>query len=192
MPGSHISTTYHSGQQSLCGSGDRPFSPDERRVRVAVQVVERAHAEVVHGADHVVEAHEVRCPHDAEDDRAEKRADETLDGLLWGELDEGRAPDGDTPYIREDVVADDERCRDPEPDHALKDVVDDEMARDDDQHERHVHPAEEPELLLEVPSLERHDETNETDDVQRETDNPMVRREHGELRICEHDMLQQC
>ena len=181
--------TYHRRKQSLRGRRDRPLPPDEYRIGVAVQVVKRAHAEVVHGANHVVEAHEVGRPHDAENDRAKERADEALDGLLGRELDERCAPDGDSPDVREDIVADDERRRHPEPDHTLEDVVDDEVARDDDQHERHVDPAEEPELLLEVSAFERHDETDEADSVERETDHPVVRCEDGELCICEDNML---
>ena len=37
----------------------------------------------MHGTDHVVKLTEERAPHDGEDDRAQKRADETLDCLFW-------------------------------------------------------------------------------------------------------------
>ena len=86
-----------------------------------------SHAEIVHGADHVVEAHEVRPPKNTEDHRAEERSDETLDRLLGRQLDERCAADGYTPHVGEHIVADDERSRHPEPDETFKDVVHDEV-----------------------------------------------------------------
>ena len=88
----------------------------------------RADAEVVNGADHIVEAHEVGAPEETEDERTEERADESLDCLLGRQLDEGGASNSDTPDVGEDVVADDERRGNPEPDDTLQDVVDDEVA----------------------------------------------------------------
>ena len=86
-----------------------PFAPDEDRVGFAVEfVAECAHTQVGHGADHVVETHEVRAPNEAEDNGAEESANETLNRLLGRQLDQGRTANCDTPHVCEDVVADDE------------------------------------------------------------------------------------
>ena len=53
-----------------------------------------------------------------------------------------------------------------------------------------MHPAEQTELLLEVSSLEGHDETDETERVQAETNHAMVGSEYRQLCIREYDMLQ--
>ena len=80
------------------------------------------------GTYHIVESAEERAPHDGEDDRAHDRADEALDGLLRGELDERRAAHGDAADVRKDVVADDEARGDEEPDETFENVVYDEVA----------------------------------------------------------------
>ena len=80
------------------------------------------------GTNHIVELAAERAPHDGEDDRAHDCADEALDGLLWGELDERRAAHGDTADVRKDVVANDEARRDEEPDESFENTVDDEVA----------------------------------------------------------------
>ena len=54
-----------------------------------------------------------------------------------------------------------------------------------------MHPAEQTELLLEVSSLEGHDETDETERVQAETNHAMVGSEYRQLCIREYDMLQE-
>ena len=94
-------------------------------------------AEVLDRADHVVEAHEVGTPEETENERAEERADEALDGLLWRECNEGGAANGDTPNIGEDVVADDKGGRNPEPNETLKDVVHNEVAEGTTMSEAH-------------------------------------------------------
>jgi hypothetical protein len=80
------------------------------------------------GTNHIIELATERAPHDGEDDRAQECADEALDGLLWGELDERRAAHGDTTYVRKDVVADDEGHGDEEPDETFENIVDDKVA----------------------------------------------------------------
>jgi hypothetical protein len=82
----------------------------------------------MHGTDHVVELAEECAPHDGEDDCAQERADETLNCLLWREFDKRGAAHGDTTNIRKNVVADDERRGDKEPDETFKNVVYDEVA----------------------------------------------------------------
>ena len=51
---------------------------------------------------------------------------------------ERRATERDAPNICKDIVADDQRSRNPEPDEAFKDVVDYEMTRTDSQ--LHIQP----------------------------------------------------
>ena len=78
--------------------------------------------------DHIVELAEECAPHNGEDDRAQKSADESLHRFLWRELNEWCAAHGDTTYVRKDVVADDEACRDKEPDETFKNIVYDKVA----------------------------------------------------------------
>lgn len=54
-----------------------------------------------------------------------------------------------------------------------------------------MYPAEQTELLLEVASLQRHNEAHETNDVQHEADHTMVSREWKELSVGKYNMLQQ-
>jgi hypothetical protein len=73
----------------------------------------------VHRADHIIESREICPPENTENHGAEECANETLKGLLWGELDERGSTNGDTPDIGEDIVTNDEGCGDPEPDEAF-------------------------------------------------------------------------
>ena len=107
---------------------DLPLAPHEDRVGLAHELLPGVLAEVAHRANHVVEPHEEGAPGDAESHRAEERAHKALDRLLGRKLDQRRLAKGDAANVREDVVADDEGCRDPEPDDALQDVVDDKVA----------------------------------------------------------------
>lgn len=105
-----------------------PLSPDENRVRLAGQrTAERSDSQLSRWANHVVELHEVCAPENSEQDSAEESTDKALYGLLGGELDERSPPKSDTPDICEDVIADDQRGRHPEPDRALQDIVDNEV-----------------------------------------------------------------
>ncbi len=90
---------------------------------------ERGNAKVVHGADHVVESHEVGAPQQTEYDGAEERADEAFDSFLRGQRYERSAAYGDAPHVCEHIVADDEGCGYPEPDETLEDVVHNEVTR---------------------------------------------------------------
>ena len=86
----------------------------------------------MHRADHIVEPSKVHPPSNGEQYSADERADETFDRLLRAKTDEWRTPDAHAPDVREDVIADDERRRYPEPDEALEDVVHDEVRGDND------------------------------------------------------------
>ena len=92
-------------------------------------VIKRAHSQVVHRADHVVETHEVRPPEHAENNSAEEGTNKALDCLFRGKFDERRTTKGNTPNVCKDIVADHQGCGDPEPYHTLKDVIDNEMAK---------------------------------------------------------------
>jgi len=52
-----------------------------------------------------------------------------------------------------------------------------------------VYPTEESKLPPEVTLLQRHDESNESDDVQGKADDAMVRSEGHKLRVSEDDVL---
>ena len=60
-----------------------------------------------------------------------------------------------------------------------------------------MHPAEQTELLLEVATFERQHESDESNEVQCEADEAVIRCERGQLGIGEHNVLpnvvqQQC
>lgn len=115
----------------------------------------------VHRADKVSRPHQqVRKEHPKQD-RHDPRPHEALDRLLGRDLDELRAPERDAAHVGEDVVCDDERGGQEEPDHALEDVVHDEVGLDDDEVEGHVGPGELGELELVVAGLEGGDEEDE-------------------------------
>ena len=107
---------------------DLPLAPHEDRVGLAHELLPGVLAEVAHRADHVVEAHEEGTPGYAKSHGAEERADKALNRLLGRKLDQGRLAEGDAADVGEDVVADDERRGNPEPDDTLQNVVDDEVA----------------------------------------------------------------
>ncbi len=142
----------------------------EGRVRFAREAGEDVGAEIVDGADEVLGAHQDVGQHDAPEDGHDPGSDEALDRLLGRQLDQLGAAEGDAADVGEDVVADDERGGQEEPDHALEDVVHDEVGLDDDQVEGHVRPGEVGELELEVAGLEVGDEEDEADDVEHEAD----------------------
>lgn len=128
------------------GRPDRPLAPDEDVTRCARHLRERVLAEIVDRADHVVESHEECAPDKPEDDRGEKCTDKPFHGLLGRELDEWctakrdsckvtvrlrggtRTKKGLAPDVCKDVIANDQRSGNPEPNETLKNIVDDEMA----------------------------------------------------------------
>ena len=52
-----------------------------------------------------------------------------------------------------------------------------------------MHPTEETKLLLQVSTLERHNEAHESKRVEREADEPVAHSEAGQLGIGEYNML---
>ena len=121
--------THQRTEERTCRRRDFPLAPHEDRVGLAVKfATERSDPEVVHGADHVVEAHEVGAPEKAKDDGAEERSNESFHCLLGREFDEGCSSKGDAANISENVIADYQRRWHPEPYQPFQDVVDNEMA----------------------------------------------------------------
>lgn len=144
---------------------DFPFPPNEDRVRVAPDVTPGVHTEILYRAGHILPSHKQGTPDNAKEHGTEEGTDETLYSFFRGKLDERCATKGNTPDISKDVVTDDQRGRNPEPDETLENIVYDEVARDNDKHKTHVDPTEESELPSKVALLQRHDESNETDNV---------------------------
>jgi hypothetical protein len=66
-----------------------------------------------------------------------------------------------TTDIRHDIIADDQGGRYEKPNQTFEDVIDDEMARDDNDEQRHMNPAEKRELLTKVLLLEVGNERDE-------------------------------
>ena len=124
------------------------------RVGGAFQSCPEIGSEVIDGADEIFVPHEDVCHEEAEDDGADPCADEALDGLFGGELDELGAPEGDATDVCEDVIGNDETDRKEEPDHAFEDVVHDKVRLDDYQIESHMRPAELGELEAVVAFLQ--------------------------------------
>ena len=52
-----------------------------------------------------------------------------------------------------------------------------------------MYPAEQTELLLQVPALQRHDETHEAKRIEREADKAVAHGEPRQLSVRKHDML---
>lgn len=83
-------------------------------------------------ADEVLVAHEYIRHSEAKEYCQDPGSDKPLDCLLWGKLDQLRAAECDAANVSEDIVRNDQRSRQEEPDHALKDVVHNEMRLDND------------------------------------------------------------
>lgn len=161
-------------ERQLVGLGD------EDRVRIAFEAGEDVGSEVVDRADKVLGAHEDVGHGEAEQNCENPSTNEayvklvnalqrtcsvlthTFDCLLWADLDQLGATEGDTADVCEDVVCDYQADRQEEPDHAFKDIVHDEVRLHDDQVKSHVGPSELGELELVVTLLKRANEEDET------------------------------
>ena len=84
--------------------------------------------QVVHGTDHVVKTHEVRSPKHSENDSANKCTNKAFHGLLRRQLDERRASNSHSPNVCKNVIAYNQRGRNPKPDKSFQYIIDDEMA----------------------------------------------------------------
>jgi len=126
---------------------------DEHWVGLALKAGEDVGAKVRCWADKVLGAQQQVGQDDAEEDGHDPGADEALDCLLGGQLDQLGAAESDAADVGEDVVSDDQRGRQEEPDQALEHVIHDEVRLHDDEEKSHVRPGELRELELEVPGL---------------------------------------
>ena len=115
----------------------------------------------VNGADKVFALHQNVREEEAKDDGHDPGTNKALDGLLRGQLNELGAAKRDTADVGEDVVGDDERGGEKEPDHALEDVVHNEVGLHNDQVQSHMGPCELGELELVVTGVEGGDEEDE-------------------------------
>jgi hypothetical protein len=93
-----------------------------------------------------------------EEESTEEGTHETFNRLFRRELDQRCSTKHLSTDIRHDVVANNQRGRDKEPNHSLEDTVDDKVARDDNEEKTNVDPAEKGELLSQVLSLQVGDE----------------------------------
>ena len=109
----------------------------------------------IYWADEVFVPHQYVRHGKSEDDCTDPRSNKTLNSLLGWKLDELGTTEGNATDVGEDVVGDNQRCREEEPDHTLENVVHDEMGLYDDQVESHVRPGELGELEAVVAFLER-------------------------------------
>lgn len=116
----------------------------------------------IDGADEILVAGKQVGQGKAEDDGKDPSSEEALDGFLGADFDELGAAESDATDVGKDVIGDDQRCRQEEPDHALKDVVHDKVGLADDQIESHVGPSKLGELELVMTLLQGHDEEDET------------------------------
>lgn len=112
-------------------------------------------------ADEVARASENVGKNDAKENGHDPSAHEALNRLLRRDLDELSPAKGDAADIGPDIVGDDERGGQEEPNKPFKDVVHDEVRLHDDEVKRHMRPGELRELELVVASLEGRDKENE-------------------------------
>lgn len=142
--------TCNRGGQRRHGGWQGKVVPVEDWVDVAGNLLERIHAQADGRADHVVVALEEGGPTVCKDLGDDECTHETLDRLLGAEVDQRRPAKRHTTNVSKDIVANHERGGHPEPDETLENVVDDKVAGKDDEKQRHVHPAEQAKLMLEV------------------------------------------
>jgi len=107
---------YHNRRDQSERSPQRHLFPDEDWVRLALDGVPCAHSQIMDRANHIIEAHEEATPAKCENYGAEESTNEAFHSLLRRQFDERRAPKGYAPNISKDIVANDKRRRNPEPD----------------------------------------------------------------------------
>jgi len=132
------------GDRSEFTTSDRLDSGDDRTretealpfeyvIGSALNVGEGVRREILNWADHEVVTHEESSPGYGEDHGNEESSNETFDSLLRTQLDELVSTEEHTADVSSDIVHNDQRSGEPEPDHTLKDIVDDEMTADYDE-----------------------------------------------------------
>lgn len=81
----------------------------------------------MNGTYHVIEPHEEGTPEKREYHGAEESTNEAFHSLLRRQFDKGCTSKCYTPNVCEDIIANDERRGNPEPNQSFKDVVDNEV-----------------------------------------------------------------
>lgn len=157
--------------------GDVVRLKNKGRVRCALKPGQDVGTEVVDGANEILVAHEDVGHEVAEPDGADPGPQETLDRLLWRELDQLCSAERYPAYVGEDIIRNDERSGQEEPDHTLQHVVHDKMRLHDDQIERHMGPCELRELEAVVALFQGTDEENKTHHIEHEADEAVVGRQ---------------
>lgn len=141
---------------------------DKDRVQIALQTGQDVGTQIIDRADEVLVAHQNIGHEVTKNNGANPCPKETLHGLLGGQLDELGASESDTADISEDIIRDNQRGRQEEPDHSLEDVVHHKVRLHDDQIQCHVGPGELGELEPVVTLLQRSHEENEAYSDQHE------------------------
>lgn len=113
---------------------------DENRVRVACQSTERRRTQILDWADHVWISQEQRRKEHAKDDGHDPATNKSLNSFLGRQLDKRSLAPEEAENVRPDIVGNDERDGQEEPDQTLKDIVDNEVTLADNQQERHMGP----------------------------------------------------
>lgn len=173
------------------GDGGREMSPvrrdereavdvrNENRVNIALKASEDVGTEVllcvsgcslegdtlqayIHGADEVLVPHQNVGKEQTKDDGEDPRAKETFHRLLGRNLDQLGPAKRDAADVGKNVVRDDQRDREEEPDHSLENVVHDKVRLDHDEVQRHVRPCELGKLELVMTLLQRGNEEDES------------------------------
>lgn len=97
--------------------------PNKDWVGFACHTTEGINAKILNGTCHIVEPHKVGSPDDGEDDSADESTNESFYSLFGRKLDERRSSNSDPPDVGKAIIANNERCWNPEPDETFKDVV---------------------------------------------------------------------
>lgn len=134
---------------------------DEHLVGHALKASQDICSQIINRADEVLVAHQPVSQEITEDNGADPRAEETLNGLLGRQLDQLSTSKCNTTDIGEDIVGNDQRSGEEEPNHALENVVHHKVSLDNNQVQRHVSPSKLGELEPIVSLLQRSDEEHE-------------------------------
>lgn len=134
---------------------------DKHLIGHTLKASQDVRTQIIDRADEVLVAHQPVGHEITENDGANPRADEALDGLLRRQLDQLSASKGDTADISEDVIGDDKCSGEEEPNHALENVVHHKVSLNHNQVQRHMGPGKLGELESIVSLLQRSDKEHE-------------------------------
>ena len=118
-------------------------------------------AKVVHRADEVRVSHQQIGQDGSNNDRADPCSNEALHSLFRRYLNQRRSPECNATDVCEDVVDNDQRHGEEEPDHPLEDVVHHEVSLENNKENSHMGPAQLAELKSVGTLLQGSDEEHE-------------------------------